>query len=836
MAGHHCDLALIRDRNVCRKIVLLVLLIMLRLPGESIMASGHHGSINGAPCYVTENLSPWNPYCIKCDIQCPVDCSCSLGNFTEVLINCSNGSISVARVSYPTNATCLSWAHNKLCSIQMDSFVDLPDTLTVLHLNNNSLGELQLGVFKKLVHIKLLALDLRQNSLREIQPGVFAGLDNLLDLDLSSNMLEEIQSGMFGELFSLEYLNLRSNILHSIQRGAFKGLLGLHLSGNMLKNIQPGILTESENLLDLDLRINMLNEIQLGVFVHLGNLDRLLLSGNMLNEIQLGIFRQLGNLSELWLDSNMLKEIQPGVFWGLGNLLSLTLGDNMLEEMQPGVFEGLTKLDSLGLNNNMLVKLVPGSLDELESLIFLYLAYNPLVYLHPDIFQNLIRLENLFLQSNQLQFLSEGIFRNLRRLQHLDLSRNNLKELGSHLFQKCSHLETLDLSKNMLLWIKKDAFDGLNVTTRILVDNYAPCCFISKAACRPPIPPKDPFLTCKRLLGYDVLRVGIWVVSILTVFSNVLVTVARWTQKQQTKKMQFILITNLSISDFLMGVYLIILLSVDLYYQDYFPSHSEKWRNSTLCKIAGSLSVLSSEASVFFITMISVDRFIAIKYPFKRHRFGMKSCLAIVSFLWFLAFGISITSFILSGMDSGIYAVPEICVGLPFSMQHFYTASTESFNLSKLFSVEWTLPKYNEADRQVSMYFSIAIFTVLNLGCFLVVGFCYTSIFISARKTTKGSGRSISLKEDVKLAKKMFLIVLTDFCCWVPIGILSILVQAGAVRINPAAYAWIATFILPINSAINPFLYTLGDFIANQQLCSCTRCRDLSRDETTEMR
>ena len=136
---------------------------------------------------------------------------------------------------------------------------------------------------------------------------------------------------------------------------------------------------------------------------------------------------------------------------------------------------------------------------------------------------------------------------------------------------------------------------------------------------------------------------------------------------------------------------------------------------------------------------------------------------------------------------------------------------------------------------KVGMHFSIAIFTGLNLFCFFIVAFCYLSIFITVTKTTKKSGRSSSLKEDIRTAKKMFLLVLTDFCCWVPIGVLSIVVQAGAVEVNPVAYAWIATFILPINSSINPFLYTLGDVIADKVSCSCTWCktkRSIGNDET----
>ena len=63
------------------------------------------------------------------------------------------------------------------------------------------------------------------------------------------------------------------------------------------------------------------------------------------------------------------------------------------------------------------------------------------------------------------------------------------------------------------------------------------------------------------------------------------------------------------------------------------------------------------------------------------------------------------------------------------------------------------------------------------------------------------------------MAIKMGLIVLTDMMCWLPIIILSILVQTGRQTVSPYVYTWIVTVVLPINSAINPFLYTLATVI-----------------------
>ena len=92
----------------------------------------------------------------------------------------------------------------------------------------------------------------------------------------------------------------------------------------------------------------------------------------------------------------------------------------------------------------------------------------------------------------------------------------------------------------------------------------------------------------------------------------------------------------------------------------------------------------------------------------------------------------------------------------------------------------------------------------------LIITFCYIVIFVTVRQTARQAGRTQNQKEELQMATKMGLIVLTDMMCWLPIIILSILVQTGRQTVSPHVYTWIVTFVLPINSAINPFLYTLA--------------------------
>ena len=326
--------------------------------------------------------------------------------------------------------------------------------------------------------------------------------------------------------------------------------------------------------------------------------------------------------------------------------------------------------------------------------------------------------------------------------------------------------------------------------------------------------------------------------SILGLVGNVTVLFTRCMYMPQGNKVQLLLITNLAISDFIMAIYLIILLSADLYYTDYFPSHSDTWRGSVLCRTAGALSVLSSEASAFFILMISMDRYLGIKYLFRKRCLGTKLARWVVAILWLVALSISITTFVLSGTDSNVYSVSEVCVGLPISRNQLYTPKEKSLlEVSARYTDVVEHYEKRSEGSTLFMYLSTAIFTALNMACFIVVGYCYLALFISARKTTKKSGRSATLTEELRMAMKMSLIVFTDFCCWVPIGVLSILVQARAVTVSPTAYAWIATFVLPINSTINPFLYTLAAFLWDKVKCPTCECKkQQNQGENIEMR
>jgi hypothetical protein len=80
-------------------------------------------------------------------------------------------------------------------------------------------------------------------------------------------------------------------------------------------------------------------------------------------------------------------------------------------------------------------------------------------------------------------------------------------------------------------------------------------------------------------------------------------------------------------------------------------------------------------------------------------------------------------------------------------------------------------------------------------------------MFVSLRKGQSDTNKS--KPKDSGIARRMFTIVVTDAACWIPVIIIKILALAG-VFISPTVNGWVSILLLPINSALNPFLYTIS--------------------------
>ncbi len=317
-------------------------------------------------------------------------------------------------------------------------------------------------------------------------------------------------------------------------------------------------------------------------------------------------------------------------------------------------------------------------------------------------------------------------------------------------------------------------------------DKYVYCCMIQDLQtvieC---LPEADQFSSCEDLIRVKVLRVFIWLLGISALLGNVFVIVTRFKSSREgalqseAARVQATIVSHLAIADCLMGIYMMIVAFADTYYRNRYAQFAEEWQTSFLCKLAGFLSMLSSEASVFFMCVISVDRFLRIVFPFGRFKMKPFAAKVVIAIVWLSTGLISLIPVLVRGyFGDEFYGRSTVCLALPLTF-----------------------------DRPAGWQYSVAIFLFVNLFAFIGMSFCYIAIYISVKFASKRL-RHKSRSEESQLAIWMAFVVVSDLCCWMPIIIMGFLSLRGAAVVPPTIYAWTAVFILPLNSSLNPYIYT----------------------------
>ena len=97
---------------------------------------------------------------------------------------------------------------------------------------------------------------------------------------------------------------------------------------------------------------------------------------------------------------------------------------------------------------------------------------------------------------------------------------------------------------------------------------------------------------------------------------------------------------------------------------------------------------------------------------------------------------------------------------------------------------------------------------ILNLVLFLLIAVGQALVYWSVRSNSVSSSKKTGSR-DAAIARRLTTIVLSDFLCWFPVGLLGLLAATGT-PIPGELNVAVAIFVLPVNSALNPFLYTFN--------------------------
>ncbi|KAI8495335.1 peptide receptor 1 [Branchiostoma belcheri] len=384
----------------------------------------------------------------------------------------------------------------------------------------------------------------------------------------------------------------------------------------------------------------------------------------------------------------------------------------------------------------------------------------------PDIPAQVTRL---FLQNNILGVLRGQPFENLADLQTLYVP--NWKQVPFF-----SYHVAKNLNGNKITHIEVSVFAGLENLQKLYFSKFQYCGFAPHVRnCQPYT---DGISSFEDLLANVVLRTCVWIVSIVTCTGNTGVIIGRTAIKQENKVHSFF-IQNLCASDLIMGIYLLIIGSKDVMLRGVYNQHAEEWKVGYGCKLSGFLAMLSAEVSVLLLTYMSVERFLCVVFPYRDNRPDRWQAGVTILLIWLGGFLLALVPLMVPEYFGNFYGSNGVC--FPLHLHEPYMAGWE---------------------------YSAFIFIGINFSSLLVIMAAYIGMFISIQRTRSSIATPFSLLSDMSFAKRFFFIVLTDSLVWLPITAIKFMALTSG-PISGTTYAWIVIFVLPINSAINPILYSL---------------------------
>ncbi|XP_059178346.1 G-protein coupled receptor GRL101-like [Physella acuta] len=343
---------------------------------------------------------------------------------------------------------------------------------------------------------------------------------------------------------------------------------------------------------------------------------------------------------------------------------------------------------------------------------------------------------------------------------------------------------TLDMRNTNIVFDLKTSehLQNIKIDNNIYGDSYKLCCEkfkgseIPSYACNAP---SDAISSCENLLNDDVKRSLIWLVALIGCSGNAVVIGYRFFYEKQLLKQGYrMFVTNLGLSDFIMSVYLIIIAGADVYYRDDYVLYDIEWRDSSLCKAAGFLATLSTETSSLFVLLITFDRYVIFKNTLNTVHFTPKILIIVVALIW--ATGIAISTIPILFPDWQVYSSNTMCLALPVNLTH-----------------------------PLGWIFSLLIYIVFNCIMMLMISLGQILIFKQiAMPSNSLINTSSHRRREITVAKNLSLIAVSNVLCWMPVCVIGLLSAAGYI-FSPGVYGWLAVAIMPLNSAVNPILYTL---------------------------
>ncbi|XP_036215986.2 uncharacterized protein rk isoform X2 [Bactrocera oleae] len=738
------------------------------------------------------------------------------------LQNCGLKSLPAHTFQGLKNLVSLNLGSNLLTIINDDDFPHMPN-LVVLLLKRNQIMKISSSAFANLTALKVLELD--DNLINSLPEGLNK-LTHLQELSVTSNRLRWINETDLPR--NLQTIDFRANPLSIIMLKALRGMTRLRklilsdvrslkvfpdlegcfslevikLDRAGIKEVPANLCRQTPRLKSLELKTNSL--VRIPNLANCRELRLLDLSSNYIESLSGRPFAGLKQLHDLVLSYNRIKAIPYDAFFGIPRLQLLDLEGNEITVIHKEAFMPFAKLEDLNLGNNIFPELpsaglskllhlktfnnpklrefpAPDTFPRIQTLILSY-AYHccpfiPLVAMSAAKKPPLVQEAVLFPSDSEfdMSLWNNSMMDIWPQLQNLS------KKFGNQMHDIWDNFgQDFNYPGNIPTYVEEYfEEDGTGTTTSSMGMTGSSFAGFSNGLfgtmdidvapgsiqC---LPMPGPFLPCSDLFDWWTLRCGIWVVYLLALLGNGTVIIVLLFSRSKMDVPRF-LVCNLAAADFLMGIYLGTLAIVDAGTLGEFRKFAIPWQMSRTCQFSGFMAVLSSELSVYTLAVITLERNYAIT-----HAIHLNKRLSLHQASYIMAAGWTFALIMATLPLLGVSDYRKFAVCLPF-----------------------------ETTTGVASLTYVIALMFINGCAFLTLMGCYLKMYWAIR------GSQAWNSNDSRIAKRMALLVFTDFLCWSPIAFFSITAIFGLQLITLEQAKIFTVFVLPLNSCCNPFLYAI---------------------------
>ena len=430
----------------------------------------------------------------------------------------------------------------------------------------------------------------------------------------------------------------------------------------------------------------------------------------------------------------------------LSLLVHLNLSYCNIAEIPKDFFVTMVNLKVLDISYNKLRRLISNLFVSQTVLERLYLVGNfePII-LESESFSGLDSIWHLQLSGLHIRKISQSTFATLNLIE-LKIYNCQIDAIDEFSFGGLS-VERMYMNSSVIKAFSETMFQGVKDLKLLKTNKYKFCCVrpntLPEESC---LPGKDEFSSCDDLIRNEILRPLVWLIGLFAILTNVSSIMFRIIkQRAQLKRSYGLFVTNLAMSDCLIGIYLLILATADSYFRNIYILHDEFWRYSGWCKLAGILSTISNEASMLFVCLITLDRLLVIKYPLGQYHFILCHAFMLSILVWTTAIVIALLPVALfSFFEDSFYSQSGVCLPLPITRARprGYTYSVGVF-----------------------IGFNSVAYTLIAIGQWSI----YREIKLSSKSVTKNQSQTST---DTKVARSLLMVAVTDLLCWLPVAIL----------------------------------------------------------------